>query len=249
MSSRIARRHFVSRAIATGVTLVVGPTALELLPGDELRVTLGGRRATLVPLRRQLSTAAAQWGYYAYQFQQQQMWQQWSAMQYQLHMQQMAAQHAWVQAYQAAMAQQMQGFYARGYTMSEPFAMDSIRSLYSYGSTRSGDELLTGYNRSRVPVQVAGKSARLVDVVQEIGDDLDLDDEDKERASGPQSSSQRVSQRVGSSSVAGRGFRTVEGEAWASDREYEDRDTGDEGNLVIFDSVEGREMRLVPVYS
>lgn len=251
MPTQIFRRDFVRRLLATGAAFAMGPTAFESLREDEFVVTLGGRRTTLVPLHSGLTTVSAQWTYQQYQFyqyQQYQRWQQWNAMQYQAYMQQMALQYAWVQAYQAAMAQQMQGLYAQGYTMSEPFAMDSVRSLYSYGSTASGNELLTGYNRYRSAVRVSGRTARLVDAVQEIGDDLDFDEEDKERASGPQSSSRRNTKKVSDRSIAGQGFRTEAGEAWVSDEKFKDNETDDKGNLIIFDSVEGREMRLVPLY-
>jgi hypothetical protein len=227
----------------------VGPFVLDYTTELTLHVRLNGELTTLRRINQGSTALQAQYAYHPYQYQQYQMWQQWNAMQYQMYMQQMAAQYAWLQAYQGALAQQMQAGYGQGYNMSEPFAMDAVRSVYSYGSTRSGNEMVVGLNRHRTVVRARGNSARMVSAIEDIGDDEGWDDEDTERAAGPQSSSRSTTEPVDGRSVRGTGFRTDAGEAFVSDDRFKDENTDNKGNLIVFDSASGKELRLVPLYS
>jgi hypothetical protein len=245
---RFSRREVLRRAFTTAAAAAVGPFALEYATELTLPVRLNDGLTTLRRIGLESGALQAQWAYHPYQYQQYQMWAQWNALQYQAYMRQMAAQYAWLQAYQAALAQQMQAWYGRGYNMSEPFAMDAVRSVYSYGNGRSGDEMVVGLNRYRSQVEAQGNAARMVSAIQDIGDDEGWDDEDIERAAGPQSSSRRATERVGGRTIQGRGVRTAEGEAFVSDDRFKDENTDRKGNLIVFDSASGKQLRLVPLY-
>jgi hypothetical protein len=198
----------------------------------------------------------AQYGYYNFQYQQPysyfgqyQMWQQWNAYQYQLYMQQMALQHAWIQAYYRQMAQVLQGYYSRGFMMSQPFALDSVQSVYSYGRAGTGKEILTGFNREKDSVELEGSPVRLVSAAADVGRSKGWSRRRVERAAAPQSDASKTSIDVNSSEVDGFGFDTSNGLAFASRRIYKDERSGRSGNLVVIDSDTGKEMRLVPLYS
>ena len=244
----ISRRELLQRVCLTTAGATLGPLVIDYATELTLNVRIKGKLTTLRRIGRGIGTVNGQWAYYPYQYQQYQMWAQWNAMQYQAYMQQLAAQYAWLQAYQAALAQQMQAWYGRGYNMSQPFAMDAVKSVYSFGNDRRGDEMIVGLNRYRSQVDVQGNAARAVSAIQNIGDDEGWDDDDIERAAGPQSSSRRTTERVSGRSIEGRGFRTGAGDAFVSDDRFEDKNTSDKGNLVVFDSVSGKELRLVPLY-
>ena len=244
----LTRRDLLRLAGATASAVALGPTAIDRATELTLRVSLNGRMTTLRRIRHGVTTLSAQWPYHPYQMQQYQMWAQWSMMQYQAYMHQLALQHAWVNAYQAALAQQMQAYYGRGYAMSEPFAMDAVRSIYSYGTTRRGDDAIVGLNRYRSHVEANGPAARLVSAIEDIGDDEGWDEDDIERSAGPQSSSRRTTERVSNRSISGQGFRTGEGDAFVSGDEFQDQNSGDKGHLLVFDSASGKELRLVPLY-
>jgi hypothetical protein len=255
--STTGRRDFLRVCGAVAVNVAVVPEILLLLPDRKLELSLDGIPTTLLPVGRESSNVAhAQYGYYNFQYQhpyayfgQYQMWQQWNAYQYQMYMRQLALQHAWIQAYYAQMAQALQAYYSRGYMMSQPFALDSVQSVYSYGRTGNRNEILTGFNRDQDAVELEGSEVRLVSAAADLGRNKGWSRRRIERAAAPQSDASETSIDVGSSEVEGVGFETSNGLAFASRQVYRDDRSGRSGNLVVIDSDTGKEMRLVPLYN
>jgi hypothetical protein len=173
----------------------------------------------------------------------------WTAAQYQqqylAYMQRLIQQYTWAQSYVSPMQSYMQQ-YANSYNLSEPFAMESIRSLYSYGnSDRSRDDLVIGINRNSQTVQTKSKAVRLLSAISDIAEKMGWTSREKERSSGPQSNSMPKNAYLGGRTVGGVGYDTVNGAAMASASRFRDQDSGATGSLVIFDTGKGKEMRLV----
>lgn len=252
------RRDLLRLLGVVAANVFVFPDTPALLPRRRLNVSLDRAMTTLSPVVESSAVAHAQfgYGYYGFQYQQPysyfgqyQMWQQWNAYQYQLYMQQMALQYAWVQAYYAQMGQALQAYYQRGYTMSQPFALDSVQSVYSYGRGGPRSEVMTGFNGDREPVELEGTSVRLVSAAADLGRNKGWGKRRIERSAAPQSDAFDTSVEVDSSDVDGTGFDTANGLAFASREVYRDNRSGRQGNLVVIDSDSGKEMRLVPLYS
>jgi hypothetical protein len=225
--------------------------------GRMIRTEIRGRMVWLEEiLYTPSNTVYAQYAYHPYQYQNPyayfgnyQMWQQqqWNAMQYQAYMQQLIQQYTWAQQYQAAMANYMQQ-YSNSYSLSQPFAMDSIRSIYSYGEGgSSSDDLLLGLNSNRQTVSAKGKPVHLVSAVAGIADDEGFSTRKKERSAGPQSSAIRSTEQLGEASISGSGFHTANGGAFISNREFRDSDSGERGSIVMFDDGSKTQRHLVAV--
>jgi hypothetical protein len=223
--------------------------------GRMIKTEIRGRTVWLEEiLQTSVNVVHAQVPYYPYQYQNPyayfgnyQIWQQWNAMQYQAYMQRLTQQYTWAQQYQAALANSMQQ-YANSYALSQPFAMDSIRSIYSYGEgNSSSDDLLLGLNSARQNVQATGKPVRLVSAVAGIADDEGFSQRQKERSAGPQSSAGRATEQLGGASIFGSGFRTANGGAFVSKDEFRDSDSGERGSIVMFDDGSRTQRHLVSV--
>lgn len=256
-STRRSFFHLVGGCATGAVTVQLG----QLLPtggyvSTRFRAEVRGRLVWIAELSPEPNVVHAQYAYYPYQYQnpyayygQYQMWAagQWYQQQYQAYMQQLVQQNTWARSYVSPMASYMQQ-YANSYSLSEPFAMESIRSLYTYGDGDPGeDDLILGLNKNGRRVLARGKSVRAMSAISDIADSEDWDDEEKEASSGPQSSSRTRSVQVGSKRISGSGFDTENGEAFVSSRRYRNEDSGEEGSLIVFDTSENKEVRLVEV--
>ena len=239
----MTRRRILNLAgcAASGCLLAELPDLLPL-PGRKgrlIRTEIRGKRVVLEELVPSRNTVYAQ-SYYAFQYRtpyayfgNYQMWASWNAMQYQAYMQRLIQQYTWAQYYQNALAQYMQQYANNSYSLSQPFALDSIRSIYSYG--RGSDEVLLGLNKYQNNVQASGPSVRAVSAVADIIEDEGYSRTRIERSAGPQSSAVRTTEYLGEAPVGGAGFRTDNGKVFASARRFRDTDSGDQGNLLMFD--------------
>jgi hypothetical protein len=225
--------------------------------GRIVEVELLGRKVLLEELPQpSKNTVFAQYRYTYYQYTYRSpyanygRYQQWAyaqyQAQYQAYMQTLIEQYSWIQNYRAQMAAYMQEYYSQSYQMSQPFPLDSVRSIYSYGSS-SNSEIVLGLNKRREQVLAQGKSVRAMAVIASITDSDDDDDDEKEMSAAPQTSSRSVTTESGAYSIAGSGYGTANGSAFISSREYKNVDTEERGSILIYDTKAQKETRLVAV--
>ena len=199
--------------------------------------TVHARYVVLIPYHYQNPYAY----YGAYQ-----MWAEWNYAQYQAYMYRLAQQRAWMQAYMSPLGQHLAGF-ANTHSLSEPFPMDSVRSVYSFGDSFNGQsqDVVAGLNRFRQPVTARDRTVSLMSAISAIGDDEDWVDVEVEATAGPQRDSGFGNERIGNKTFSTKGYRTTNGTSFVTDATFEDKDSGEQGNLVVFDTKKGRRLRLV----
>jgi hypothetical protein len=254
----ITRRRLLNWCTG-GATAVLVSQISDLLPipsgkGRIIEAVIQGKRVWLEEVPKPSRNAVYAQAYYPYTYQNPyshfctcSMMPQYNYGQYAQYMQGLAQQYAWTQNYVAQMASYMQQ-YSRGYSLSQPFAMNEIRSLYSFGDADSSDDdLLFGLNAAGNHVVSRGKSVKLVDAIADISDDENWNRRKKERSSGPQSNSRPMTAALKGGSVGGTGFDSANGSTFISSREYRNTDSGETGSIVMFDTGAGKEARLVPV--
>ncbi|MGC4049205.1 MAG: hypothetical protein QM757_06780 [Paludibaculum sp.] len=258
MDRKLTKRQFFNFCGIAGA-VYVGSRVPEFFPlGPEVRldVVIKGRRARLKQLpESSLPVVHAQYAYYQYQYHNPytyygayQMWAQWNYARYQAYMYQLAQQRAWMQSYMSPLGMHLQRF-ASSHSLSEPFPMDSVRSVYSYGDSYNpqAPDVVAGLNRVRQPVTVTGRAVSLMSAVSSIGKDEDWVDVEIEATAGPQRDSGYGTERINNRILPTDGYRTINGTAFVTKASFKDEDSGEQGNLVVFDTKKGRELRLVEV--
>jgi hypothetical protein len=257
LKTRISRRKVTNSLGLAGAAYIATELPKMFPIGEEnvcIEVTIRGRKARLrqCPSSR-LVSVHAQYAYYPFQYQNPyayygtyQMWAQWNYAQYQAYMYRLAQQQAWLSAYMSPLGQFLSRF-ADTHSLSEPFPMPSVRSVYSYGESFDGrgKDVVAGLNSYRQPVAIEGRAVSLMSAISSIGEDERWVDVEIEASAGPQSNSGPGQERINNRSFATEGYRTRHGVAFVTNTKFEDTNTKETGNLIVFDTKNGKERNLV----
>jgi hypothetical protein len=229
--------------------------AIRSASAQRVRAEIKGKLTWLEEVVEEEGIVRAQYPYYRYRYQRPyqyygngnyQMWSQFSQVQYYAYMQNLAAQYAWLQRIQQPFYNYL-AQYANSYQLSQPFAMDSIQNAYSLGENARGAIGLGVCVCSGQLHVVGDRSVGLMSAAANIGTEEGWSQPQLEKATGPRANSVRGLLPLQGGNVSGEGYQTTFGSAFRSDKKFEDKNTGDKGELVAVDTGRGKEMRRVEI--